>query len=98
MAPSLLAALVWTRDRGRGKVGTELVASCYQGRHLMRLPVVPAPHPKLPCFPCPHRSACCSWGVSLTDSEAANLRDLYGDHALVRDEEENEWRTSAPNE
>jgi len=62
----------------------------------MRLPIVAEPAPSLPCFPCPHQSACCSWGVSLTDAEAVDLRRLYGDSAIVRDDEENEWRTSAP--
>jgi Fe-S-cluster containining protein len=60
----------------------------------LHLPIVAAPKPSLPCHPCPHASACCSWGVSLTDAEAEELRRLYGDRVLVRDEEENEWRTS----
>jgi hypothetical protein len=30
-------------------------------------------HPELPCFPCPHASACCAYGVTLSDDEKAAL-------------------------
>ncbi|MFN7145859.1 MAG: hypothetical protein ACK4YP_18935, partial [Myxococcota bacterium] len=46
----------------------------------------------LPCFPCPHRSICCSWGSSLTDEEARHIRDNHGEAAVVRGEDE--WRTA----
>ncbi|WP_394833501.1 YkgJ family cysteine cluster protein [Pendulispora rubella] len=55
-----------------------------------RLPVIPS---SLPCFPCPHDSICCSWGTSLNAKEAETLKSLYGDDAIVWDDEENEWRT-----
>ena len=29
--------------------------------------------PSLPCFPCPHRSSCCAYGVTLSDEEAAAI-------------------------
>jgi putative zinc- or iron-chelating protein len=49
--------------------------------------------PKLPCFPCPHRSACCSWGVDLSMEEAAALGRTYGDDKVVLDPEAGVWRT-----
>lgn len=46
----------------------------------------------LPCFPCPHRAACCNFGSSLTDEEAEQVRAAHGDDAVryVVDE----WRTA----
>lgn len=48
----------------------------------------------LPCYPCPHGSSCCYWGVSLVGDEEKTIRGLYGDAALVWDDEDKEWRTS----
>lgn len=48
----------------------------------------------LPCFPCPHGSSCCHWGVSLVGDEVDVIRELYGDDALVWDAEDSEFRTS----
>jgi hypothetical protein len=45
----------------------------------------------LPCYPCPHRSVCCSWGVSLTDAEADRLKSVHGDGCVAHTGEE--WRT-----
>ena len=52
----------------------------------------------LPCFPCPHQSACCAYGVSLDEDEANTLRQLLGAGAVVWDDEENEWRTAVVND
>ena len=38
--------------------------------------------PSLPCFPCPHQSACCAYGVTLSDDEAL---------ALIRDARRHRW-------
>ncbi|MEO8294606.1 MAG: hypothetical protein ABI613_03745 [Gemmatimonadota bacterium] len=48
--------------------------------------------PQLPCFPCPHQSACCGWGATLTEEEARGIRDAYGEDKayLTR---WGEWRT-----
>ena len=29
--------------------------------------------PSLPCYPCPHLSSCCAYGVTLSDDEAAAI-------------------------
>lgn len=54
----------------------------------------PAELKVLPCYPCPHDSVCCSWGTGLLFDEPDILRGIYGDAALVWDDEEKEWRTS----
>jgi hypothetical protein len=43
--------------------------------------------PVLPCFPCPHASACCAFGVTLTDEEAEALGSRYGRDKMYR----NRW-------
>ena len=48
--------------------------------------------PPLPCFPCPHHSACCAYGVTLTDAEAAGLGARHGRDKLYRTRW-GEWRT-----
>lgn len=53
--------------------------------------------PVLPCYPCPHKGKCCSYGASVIGDEEKFIRDAYGDKALVWDEEENGWRTSVVN-
>jgi hypothetical protein len=42
-----------------------------------------APRP-LPCFPCPHGSACCNYGTTLSESEAAVIGRDYGQHLIYR--------------
>jgi len=32
----------------------------------------------LPCYPCPHQSACCSWGTDLLASEAEAIVAAFG--------------------
>ena len=34
--------------------------------------------PALPCYPCPHQSACCAYGVTLSDAEAAEITREQG--------------------
>ena len=48
--------------------------------------------PKLPCFPCPHDAACCAWGTTLTDDEAAAVRREFGRETVYRTRW-GEWRT-----
>lgn len=48
----------------------------------------------LPCFPCPHSSACCTWGVSLTEGEAVAIRLRFGAAAIVWSEDEEGYRTA----
>jgi Fe-S-cluster containining protein len=48
--------------------------------------------PVLPCFPCPHASACCAFGVTLTDEEAEALGSRYGRDKMYRNRW-GEWRT-----
>ncbi|HEY7681798.1 MAG TPA: YkgJ family cysteine cluster protein [Gemmatimonadales bacterium] len=46
----------------------------------------------LPCLPCPHRSACCAYGTTLTPSEAAALAARHGQDTVYRTRW-GEWRT-----
>lgn len=46
----------------------------------------------LPCFPCPHASACCRYGTTLSDEEAEAIRRLHGEQLVYRNRE-GEWRT-----
>lgn len=48
---------------------------------------------KLPCFPCPHHSVCCTWGVSLTTKEAHRIMLQFGPQALYFDQDEEGYRT-----
>jgi Putative zinc- or iron-chelating domain len=48
--------------------------------------------PVLPCFPCPHRSACCAYGATVTDEEAAAIIAAHGDGKVFRSRW-GEWRT-----
>jgi hypothetical protein len=52
----------------------------------------PVKYPALPCFPCPHASNCCSWGVTLSESEAEALGASYGRDKVYRTRW-GEWRT-----
>ena len=59
-------------------------------------PGLPMSLPQLPCFPCPHLSACCSHGTSLTHEEAAALAATYGAGKVYRTRW-GEWRTRVRN-
>src|SRR3990172_364821 len=52
--------------------------------------------PPLPCFPCPHRSACCAHGTTLTEEEARGLAARYG-AGKVYQTRWGEWRTRIRN-
>jgi hypothetical protein len=48
--------------------------------------------PPLPCYPCPHHSACCAYGVTLGDEEAEGLAARYGRDKMYQTRQ-GEWRT-----
>ncbi len=48
--------------------------------------------PALPCYPCPHHSACCAYGVTLSDGEAAAIAAVHGGATVYRTRW-GEWRT-----
>ena len=50
------------------------------------------PFPALPCYPCPHDSACCGHGVSLSYAEVKAIRAHHGS-ALIYRTRWGEWRT-----
>jgi Fe-S-cluster containining protein len=52
-----------------------------------------APPSFLPCFPCPHKSACCRWGTYLSQDEATALMDVWGPDYVYFHEDDGEWRT-----
>lgn len=43
--------------------------------------------PVLPCFPCPHASACCAYGTTVDEREARALRARHGERVIYR----NRW-------
>lgn len=47
----------------------------------------------LPCFPCPHRSACCNWGTELTPEEAEVIRAEHGADTVIEVDGEIRTRT-----
>lgn len=49
-------------------------------------------HPPLPCFPCPHDAACCAYGTTVSEDEARQLRERYGEDKVYRTRW-GEWRT-----
>lgn len=49
-------------------------------------------YPPLPCFPCPHGSPCCAYGVTVSEAEAAGLRARHGEDTVYRTRW-GEWRT-----
>lgn len=49
-------------------------------------------HPSLPCFPCPHDSACCAFGVTLKDEEAHQIVARFSERSIYRTRW-GEWRT-----
>ena len=50
------------------------------------------PVPALPCYPCPHASACCAYGATLSDVEVAAIHAAYGEGKAYRTRW-GEWRT-----
>ena len=48
--------------------------------------------PELPCFPCPHHSACCAFGATVTDAEAEAIIADRGE-GFVYQTRWGEWRT-----
>jgi hypothetical protein len=46
----------------------------------------------LPCFPCPHASACCRYGTTVSDEEVAAIRVHHGEGMVYR-VRSGEWRT-----
>ncbi|HLS47889.1 MAG TPA: hypothetical protein VK012_05175 [Gemmatimonadales bacterium] len=46
----------------------------------------------LPCYPCPYDSACCAWGTTLTDEEAAAVIAAHGPDVAYQTKW-GEWRT-----
>jgi len=48
--------------------------------------------PTLPCFPCPHHSSCCAYGVTLSEDEAAAIAASQGPGTIFRTRW-GEWRT-----
>src|SRR5687768_2340281 len=52
----------------------------------------PAEFPRLPCYPCPHGSACCAYGATVTEAEAAAIIAAHGEGKVYRTRW-GEWRT-----
>ena len=52
--------------------------------------------PPLPCFPCPHQSACCAYGVTLSEEEASAIAARHGADRIYR-ARWGEWRTRVRN-
>ncbi len=48
--------------------------------------------PALPCWPCPHDSACCAYGTTLSDAEAEAIIREHGRETVYRTRW-GEWRT-----
>jgi hypothetical protein len=48
--------------------------------------------PPLPCYPCPHQSACCAYGVTLSEEEALAMMKVHGE-AVAYQARWGEWRT-----
>ena len=48
--------------------------------------------PTLPCYPCPHQSACCAYGTTLSPQEARAIRAEHGADRVYRTRW-GEWRT-----
>jgi len=47
---------------------------------------------RLPCYPCPHKSACCAYGATLSPTEAKALIKVHGSGMAYRTRW-GEWRT-----
>jgi hypothetical protein len=54
------------------------------------------PAPVLPCYPCPHHAACCAYGTTLSDTEAAAIVATHGAGKVFRTSG-GEWRTRVKN-
>ena len=54
--------------------------------------MVSTPRPALPWYPCPHHSACCAYGATLSDAEAAAITAIHGADRIYRTRW-GEWRT-----
>ena len=50
------------------------------------------PLPQLPCFPCPHRAACCAYGATVSEPEAVAIIAEFGDGKVYKNRW-GEWRT-----
>jgi len=50
----------------------------------------------LPCYPCPHQSACCAYGVTLSEDEARAIAHHHGSEHVYRTRW-GEWRTRVKN-
>lgn len=46
----------------------------------------------LPCYPCPHQSACCAYGTTLSDTEVEAITRELGTASIYRNRW-GEWRT-----
>jgi Fe-S-cluster containining protein len=55
------------------------------------------PAPVLPCYPCPHHAACCAYGTTLSDNEAAAIVATHGAGKVFRTSG-GEWRTRVKNQ
>jgi hypothetical protein len=53
-------------------------------------------HPSLPCYPCPHRSACCAFGTTLSPREARGIIRKHGADKVYLTRW-GEWRTRVKN-
>lgn len=51
-----------------------------------------SPFPPLPCYPCPHGSACCAYGTTLSEAEVREIIADYGTSRVYRTRW-GEWRT-----
>ena len=51
-----------------------------------------SPFPALPCYPCPHQSACCAHGTTLSPQEAKAIIAEHG-AAMAYRTRWGEWRT-----
>ncbi len=58
---------------------------------MAELPLLDA-FPRLPCYPCPHKSACCAYGTTLSETEARAIIAAHGKHTVYRSRG-GEWRT-----
>lgn len=50
------------------------------------------PFPRLPCYPCPHHSACCGFGTTLSPREARGIIRKFGKDKVYLTRW-GEWRT-----
>jgi hypothetical protein len=52
--------------------------------------------PALPCYPCPHDSACCAYGATVSEKEAEAIIRAQGEGKVYRTRW-GEWRTRVKN-